>query len=152
MKKIWLIPIAIITIGLLTIIYQQHQLLKDYRSIVYYEMNHINIAIERLFELHKKIGIISDTDRENELENIQLAFSDFSSYSAGGIHLYPQVGERYYAIYNHTRITYALNLNVYVEATTHEEREIAYENLKGEYERYVKFLEEVEQKYGEQFE
>ena len=140
MKKIWLILISVIAIVMITFMYQQNQLINDYRSLLYSEMETLNVPIERILAFHKEAESYDEKERNDKLNQLYETYADFFNHTGGGLQLEPVMREKYYITYNDTKLSYFQIIKSYMESTTAEERELAYQDLKETYEKYQQFL------------
>ena len=141
MKRIWLILISVVIVVMITSLYQQNQLITDYRSLLYSEMEVLNVPIERILAFQQEAESYNETERNNKLNQLNESYADFFNYTGGGLQLEPAIREEYYLTYNDTKLAYYQIIERYLEATTAEERERAYEDLKKKYEEYQQFLQ-----------
>ncbi|MEK3763391.1 hypothetical protein [Solibacillus sp. FSL K6-4121] len=152
MKKIWLIIVSFIAISMIIIIYQQHQLIKDYRSLLHSEMEKLNVPIERILEFHQEAENYNEKERAEKLERLNETFADFSNYTGSGLQLESWIGDRYFITYNDTKLAYFYFIKNYMAAPTTEERDVIYKNLKERYDQYREFLKVAEEELTEPFE
>lgn len=59
-------------------IYQQNQLIKDYRGLLYFEMSRINVPVERILAFHEEADRYNEEERMEKLEHLDETFGDFS--------------------------------------------------------------------------
>ena len=140
MKKIY---IGILLLGLMIIgpiLYQQHQLIKDYRSILYGQLSIIQKPIEQVLEFQKVAEQYDDEKRTQLFEQLSNAFADVFNFTGGGLQMEPRIRELYFYEYNETKIEYTISIQAYKDAATPEEREKAYILLQKQYEAYEEFL------------
>ena len=149
MKKIWLILISLIAIVMITFMYQQNQLINDYRSLLYSEMEILNQPIERILAFHEEVESYDEKERNDKLIHLDETFADFFNFTGTGLQLEPAMREKYYITYNDTKLSYFQIIKRYMEATTAEERERAYQDLKEEYDEYQQFLKIAEKELVE---
>ncbi|MGE7983366.1 hypothetical protein [Solibacillus sp. NPDC093137] len=152
MKKIWLIPISLIIMFMMFTIYQQNQLIKDYRSLLYFEMSRINVPVERILAFHQEADSYDDEERTEKLERLDETFADFFNFTGSGLQLEPQISAEYFVPYNDAKIAYFHLVKNYIAASTTEDREQAYINLKKRHDQYNEFLKTSEEKLVEPFE
>ena len=141
MKKIWLILISVVIVVMINFMYQQNQLVTDYRSLLYGEMEVLNVPIERILAFQQEAESYNETERNNKLNQLNESYADFFNYTGSGLQLEPAIREKYYLTYSDTKLAYYQIIERYLEATTAEERERAYEDLKKKYEEYQQFLQ-----------
>lgn len=149
MKRIWLILISVVIVVMITSLYQQNQLITDYRSLLYSEMEVLNVPIERILAFQQEAESYNETERNNKLNQLNESYADFFNYTGGGLQLEPAIREEYYLTYNDTKLSYFQIIKRYMEATTAEERERAYQDLKEEYDEYQQFLKIAEKELVE---
>ena len=126
---------------MITFMYQQNQLINNYRSLLYAQMEFVNVPIERILAFHEEAESYDETERNNKLNQLHQTYADFFNYTGAGLQLEPVMRERYYLTYNETKLSYDQIIKRYMEATTAEERERAYQDLKEKYEKYQQFLQ-----------
>lgn len=149
MKKVWLLITSLIVIVMIFVMYQQHQLINDYRSLLYSEMEKLNVPIERILAFHQEGENLVEKERTEKLERLDESFADFFNHTGTGLQLEPEISEKYYIIYNDTKLAYSHLIESYVAASTIEEREQAYQNLQEQYNQYNEFLEVSEDEFIE---
>lgn len=152
MKKIWLLIISFIAITIIIVIYQQHQLIKDYRGLLYSEMEKINVPIERILKFHQEAENYDEKERAEKLERIDETFADFSIYTGDGLQIEPKIREKYYLTYHEAKLAYFHYIKNYIAASTTQERDTVYKNLKDRYDQYSEFLKKSEEELVEPFE
>lgn len=122
MKKLYIGGFLIVVMVIGIVFYQQHQLIKSYRSLLY-----------------------------GQLEQLYDAFADVANHTGGGLQMEPSIKEQYFMEYFNIKNGYLQCLNAYIEARTPEKREEAHLQLKEQYEAYQKFLKRAETKLVEPF-
>ena len=144
MKKIYngVLLLGLIIIG--PIFYQQHQLIKDYRSLLYGQLSIIQKPIEEVLEFQKIAEQYDNEQRAQLFEPLSNAFADVFNFTGGGLQLEPRIRELYFFEYNETKIEYTQSIQAYKDATSAEEREQAHILLQRQYEAYEKFLKKAE--------
>jgi hypothetical protein len=151
-KKIY---IGVLLLGLIivsTIFYQQYQLIKDYRGLLYGQLYIIQKPIQGVLEFQKTAEQYDDEQRAQLFEPLVNAFSDVFNYTGDGLQLEPQIRELYFGEYNDTKIKYSQSIQAYKEAETSEEREQSHTRLQKQYEAYEEFLKRAETELVEPFE
>lgn len=151
MKKILMLFISLIAVIMVIVMYQQHQLINDYRSLLYSEMRKINVPIERILDFHQEVENYDEKERTEKLERLEENFADFFNYTGTGLQLEPKISEKYFITYNEAKLAYSHIIENYTAATTIEKREEAYKNLKEHYDRYNKFLKKSKEELVEPF-
>lgn len=151
-KKRWLIPISLILLFMIFTIYQQNQLIKDYRGLLYFEMSRINVPVERILAFHEEADRYDEEERTEKLERLDETFGDFFNFTGIGLQLEPQIRAEYFVPYNDAVLAYSHLIKNYIAASTTQDREQAYINLKRRYEQYNEFLKISEEKLVEPFE
>lgn len=134
------------------VMYQQHQLINDYRSLLYSEMSKINIPIERILEFHQEAENYDEKERAEKLERIDETFADFSIYTGDGLQIEPKIREKYYLTYHEAKLAYFHYIKNYIAVSTTQERDVIYKNLKDRYDQYNEFLKKSEEELTEPFE
>lgn len=152
MKKILLLIISLIAIIMIIIMYQQHQLINDYRNLLYSEMSKLNVPIERILDFHQEAENYDEKERTDKLERLEETFADFFNYTGTGLQLEPKIREKYFITYNDAKLAYSRFIENYIAASTREERDIAYKNLKDQYDQYNDFLKKSKEELVEPFE
>lgn len=140
MKKLSIGGLLLLVIVIGTIFYQQQQLLKDYRALLYSQLSIIQKPIERILVFQETGKQYTQEQRTQLFETLYDAFSDVANYTGGGLQLEPQIKEHYFMDYLDAKNKYAQILNTYIEAETPEKREAAHILLQEQYEAYEKFL------------
>ncbi len=148
-KKIWLILISLTAIVMIIVIYQQHQLIRDYRGLLYSEMEILNIPVERILEFHQEAASYDEKERNEKLEQLEESFADFFNFTGASLQLEPEIRAKYYVTYNDSKLAFARIIERYIDATTAEEREQAYQDLKEQYGQYQSFLKVSEEELVE---
>lgn len=141
MKKIWPILISLVVIGLLIVIYQQHQLVREYRSLIYADMTQLNVPIFEILEFHESTEDYDGEEIRAHLSQLNARFADFFNYSGGALHVESGIEEEYFDTYNDTKLAYNSIIQRYIDSSTPEEREQVIEELKESYGQYKEFLE-----------
>ncbi|MTD31608.1 hypothetical protein [Planomicrobium sp. YIM 101495] len=141
MKKLLLILTGLIMVGLLVGIYQQHQTIRDYRSLVYSDMAQLREPVVAFLEFHEEAERLSEEERNEQLVQLNSRFADFFNYSGGGVHVEQKIKEEYYGSYNDAKSAYSHIIQRYTDASSPEEREQAITDLRNTFERYNEFLE-----------
>lgn len=141
MKRIWLILIGLIALVMINFMYLQNQLITDYRSLLYSDLEHLTLPVERILAFHEESGSYDETERTEKLNQLNQTYADFFNYTGGGLQLEPAIREKYYLTYYDTKISYFQIIQRYSEATTEEERERAYQDLQEKNEEYRQFLQ-----------
>ena len=143
MKKWKLVILGIIGIIIIGFMYQQHQTILKYRQIPYYSLEKLTYPIAQVIEIHENASNYKDGEREQILEDLYVEFTTISNQAGAGITTEPKIRDMYYGVYNDARTGFFVFLDKYLAATTLEQREQAYEVLKGKYEEYQIFLEQA---------
>lgn len=152
MKKNWLLIIGIIAIIMIIVMYQQNQLINDYRSLLYSEMRKLNVPIERVLDFHQEAENYDEKERTEKLERLEETFADFFNYTGTGLQLEPKIREKYFITYNDAKLAYSRIIENYIAASTTEERDVVYKNLKDQYDQYNEFLKKSEEELVKPFE
>lgn len=145
MKKWQLVLLSFIGIVLLTIMYQQHQTIVKYREIPYHALELLAYPIAKIIELHENPRNLAEAERQQMIADEVVAFSTIFNYAGMGLTTEPNIKDVYYATYSETRVDFAVQLKQYIEATTPEEQEAAFQLLQHEYETYQQFLAQLEE-------
>ena len=145
MKKWKLAIVGIIGIIIIGFMYQQHQTILKYRQIPYYSLEVLSYPIGRVIEIHENATNYEDDEREQMLEDVNVRFSTIFNYAGVGFTTEQKIFDMYYDKYNEARTDFAVILDKYLAATTAEQREQAYEALKGKYDEYQIFLKQAEE-------
>ena len=140
MKRVLLI-INIVVIGLLGfVIYQQHQLIKEYRATGYNDLTQLNLPVEKFLNYHENNEYNVDTN-QMLLTTLFQYYGDIFNHGGWGLSLESDIKEKYYTKYLDTRVSYSLAIQKYIDAKTADERQQAYEQIKSLYENFNEFLE-----------
>ena len=147
MKRVLLI-INFVVIGILGfIIYQQHQLINDYRATGYAYLSQLNLPVERILTYHENKEYIEDTNQKL-LNTLFEYYGDIFNNGGWSLLLEPDIKEKYNTKYQDTRVSYSLAMQKYIDAKTEDERQQAYDAIKSHYENYSKFLEKAYKELG----
>lgn len=152
MKKLGLGGLLIVVIVIGTVFYQQHQLINDYRALLYNQLYIIQKPIERILLFQETADKYTHEQMKQLFNPLYDAYVDVANYTGGGLQLEPNIKEQYFMDYLNTKNQYAQSLNAYNEAQTPEQREAAHNQLKEQYEAYKKFLEKTETELVKVFE
>ena len=133
------------------VFYQQHQLIKSYRSLLYGQLYIIQKPIERILLFQETGEQYTQEQRAQLFEQLYDAFADVVNHTGGGLQMEPSIKEQYIIEYFNIKNEYLQCLNAYIEARTPEKREEAHLQLKEQYEAYQKFLKRAETKLVEPF-
>ena len=144
MKKLKLVIAGIIGIYIITFMYQQHRTILEYRQIPYYSLELLASPITEVIEFHENADNYDEDERKEMLGNINVMFSTIFNKTGVGLSTEQKIHDRYFYKYNETRIDFATSFNKYMEATTREQREQAYRELKSKYSDYQIFLQLAE--------
>lgn len=144
MKKLKLVIAGIIGIYIITFMYQQHRTILEYRQIPYYSLELLASPIAEVIEFHENADNYEEDERKEMLGNINVRFSTIFNKTGVGLSTEQKIHDRYFYKYNEARIDFALSFDKYMEATTREQREQAYRELKSEYSDYQTFLQLAE--------
>ena len=147
MKRVLLI-INIVVIGFLGfVIYQQHQLIKEYRATGYITFSQLNQPVERILTYHENKDYIEDTNQK-VLNTLVDNFRDIHNNSNWSLALEPQIEEKYYSTFNTARAFYSSAIQSYLDAKTEDERQQAYNSLNSQYKIYSDFAERAYKELG----
>lgn len=152
MKKLGLGGLLIVVIVIGTVFYQQHQLINDYRALLYNQLYIIQKPIERILLFQETAEKYTYEQRKQLFNPLYDAYADVANYTGSGLQLEPRIKEPYFMDYLNTKNQYAQSLNAYIEAQTPEQRETAHNQLKEQYETYKKFLGKAETELVKVFE
>lgn len=152
MKKLSMGGLLIVVIVIGTVFYQQHQLINDYRTLIYNQLYIIQKPIERILLFQETAEKYTQEQRKQLFNPLHDAYADVANYTGGGLQLEPHIKEQYFMDYLNAKNQYAQSLNAYSEAQTPEQRELAHTQLKEQYEAYKKFLEKNETELVKVFE
>lgn len=152
MKKIYIGTLLLGLIIISTIFYQQHQLIKDYRELLYFQLYIIQKPIEEILTFQKTAVQYDDEQRAQLFEPLVNAYSYIFNFTGNGLQLEPQFREQYFNEYNDTKLKYTQSIQAYANATTSEEREKAHTRLQEQYEDYKEFLKKAEKELVEPLE
>ena len=152
MKKLGIGGLVIIGIVIGIVFYQQHQLINDYRALLYNQLYIIQKPIERILLFQETAEQYTSEQRAKLFEPLFDAYADVANHTGGGLQLEPHIKEQYFTDYLNTKNKYVQILNAYIEAQTPEDREVAHIELIEQYEAYNEFLEETETELVKVFE
>ncbi len=152
MKKIYIGALLLGLIIISTTFYQQHQLIKDYRELLYGQLFIIQKPIEGILAFQETAEQYEDEQRVQLFEPLVDAYSDIFNFTGGGLQLEPQIREQYFSEYNDTKIKYTQSIQAYEDAATSEEREQAHTRLQEQYDIYEEFLRKAEKDLVERLE
>ncbi|WP_332646550.1 hypothetical protein [Lysinibacillus sp. 54212] len=152
MKKLYIAGLLLIVLVAGTAFYQQHQLIKSYRGLLYGQLFIIQKPIERILIFQETAEQYTQEQREQLIEPLYDAFADVSNHTGGGLQMEQHIRDRYFMDYLDTKTKYAQSVNSYINAVTEEEREEAHSRLKEAYEAYENFLKKAEKELVEPFE
>ncbi|WGT37311.1 hypothetical protein QH639_15825 [Lysinibacillus sp. 1 U-2021] len=143
MKKLGIGGLLILVIVIGTVFYQQHQLINDYRALLYNQLYIIQKPIERILLFQETAEKYTQEQRKQLFNPLYDAYTDVANYTGGGLQLEPHIKKEYFMDYLYTKNQYAQSLDAYIEAQTPEQRELAHTQLKEQFEAYKKFLEKT---------
>ncbi|MFF5994128.1 hypothetical protein AAGS61_05105 [Lysinibacillus sp. KU-BSD001] len=152
MKKLYLVGLLLVVMVISTFFYRQHQLIKDYRALLYNQLYIIQKPIERILIFQKTAEQYKPEQRVQLIEPLYDTFTDIANHTGGGLQMEPHIKEQYFMDYLDTKNKYVHSVNAYIEAGTSEEREEAHMRLKEQYETYQNFLKKAETELIEPFE
>lgn len=152
MKKIYIGALLLGLIIISTTLYQQHQLIKDYRELLYGQLYILQKPIEGILEFQETAEQYDDEQRAQLFEPLVNAYSDIFNFTGGGLQLEPRMRDQYFSEYNDTKIKYTHSIQAYEDAATSEEREQAHTRLLEQYEVYEEFLRKAEKELVEPLE
>lgn len=141
MKKLRLAIIGIIGIVIISVMYQQHQTILNYRQNVYYHLQVLAVPIEKVLDFHQTTENYEDEERKAMLDELETMYTTIFNYTGGEVITEQKMRDTYYDEYTQTKIDFVSYLQKYINATTPEQREQAYMQLKGEYDEYKIFLQ-----------
>jgi len=144
MKKLKIVIAGIIGIYIITFMYQQHLTILEYRQIPYYSMELLASPIAEVIEFHEHADNYEEDERKEKLGNINVMFSTIFNKTGVGLSTEQKIHDKYFYKYNEARMDFATNFDKYMEATTSEQREQAYRELKSAYKDYQTFLQLAE--------
>ena len=145
-RGLFIINIVIIAF-LVVVMYQQHQLIKDYRGTVYGDLTQINMPVERILTYHENKDYTEDTNQKL-LNTLFEYYGDIFNNGGWGFLLESDIKEKYHTKYQDTRVSYSLAIQNYIDAQTEDERQQAYHTIKSQYENYSEFLEKARKDLG----
>lgn len=137
MKLVFVGIIGIIIIG---IMYQQHRTILEYRQIPYYSLELLASPIAEVIEFHENAANYEDDERKEMLGDLNIMFSTIFNKTGVGLSTEQKIHDMYYYKYTEARIDFAIIFDKYMAASTREQSEQAYIELKREYNEYLTFL------------
>lgn len=145
MKKVGIPVVTVAILYIAMVLYEQHKIIADYRQIPYYSLEKLGYPIANVLELHEKADTYSEDERQEKLQELNVQFATIFNYGGVGFLEEQHIKDLYYDDYTTARIDFATLLQTYVKATTLQQREQAYKDLKARYEQYEKFLQLVKE-------
>ena len=140
MRKKLLITINFLVIAFLVfIIYQQHQKINDYRSMLYSDLTVLNIPIDRILKYHENMQYVDD-ENQTLLNSLIENYENIFNHTGGGLQYEPSIRDKYFNYYNETKLTYTHEIIEYKDAKTEVERDEAYDAIKSSFRNYSEFL------------
>lgn len=146
-KKVLLILNIVIVASLVFVIYQQHQLLDEYRGTISGNLSQLNLPVERILAYHENKEYTEDTDQKL-LNTLFDYYGDIFNNSGWAFLIESDLEEKYFMKYQYTRVQYSYEIQKYIKAKTEEERQNAYDAIKTRYENYREFVEKSRKELG----